>query len=55
MLRHSKSISQIVAVLNRPLRTMTARDGTPDVEEGIPLQDLSQSQGNFPQANDNNR
>ena len=36
---------------------MTARDETPDVEEGIPLQDLSQSQGNIPhgQADDDNR
>ena len=36
---------------------MTARDETPDVEEGILLQDLSQSQGNIQhgQANDSNR
>ena len=27
---------------------MTARDGTPDVEEGIPLQDFSRSQANLP-------
>ena len=52
---HSKSISQTGGILHRPLRTMTARDGTPDVEGGIPLQDLSQRQDNFPQANDNNR
>ena len=26
---------------------MTAKDRTPDVEEGIPLQDFSQSEANF--------
>ena len=29
---------------------MTARDGTPDVEEGIPLQDFSRSEANFSQG-----
>ena len=29
---------------------MTARDGTRDMEEGIPLQDFSPIQGNFSQG-----
>ena len=51
------SIPQTGGVLNRPLKTMTARDGTHDMEEGIPLQDFSPIQGNFSQgqAGDDNR